>query len=284
MRAKWVAGISTVALLSLVGLGGTVFFAVRVVKNMLPEGRSWIACRSIDDNVSLLGCTEVIQGGKSPAKNLLYAYNRRSVVYINRKQYDLAIADSNQAIRIDPNRSVSYYDRATAYLRKGDYENGLQDFNRTIQLDPANEPAWFSRAMVYRHKEDFPRAIADFNQTLRLDPNVVQAYIYRGSAFAQTGDLSRALSDCNQALKLRPGDSFAIDCRAFTYLKMGKFDLALSDYNNAVLLQPTFAGWLYGRGIVKRNLRDKKGAEEDIAKALKMDPKVAIRYKRLGVG
>lgn len=63
------------------------------------------------------------------------AYGLRSLVYIDRKEFDAAIKDLDQAIKI-VDLPFYYFNRGIAYLLKGDEKRARKDFDKYIELDP----------------------------------------------------------------------------------------------------------------------------------------------------
>jgi len=53
-----------------------------------------------------------------------------------KNNYDKAIADHNQAIRLSPNDAVFYAGRGVVYNEKKDYDKAIADFNQAIRLSP----------------------------------------------------------------------------------------------------------------------------------------------------
>ena len=49
---------------------------------------------------------------------------------------DRAIADFNEAIRLDPKSSLTFRNRGDAYTDKGDHDRALADYSEAIRLDP----------------------------------------------------------------------------------------------------------------------------------------------------
>ena len=54
---------------------------------------------------------------------------------------DGAIADFNQAIRLDPNYALAYRNRGNAKRKKGDVDGAIADYNRAIKLGPQSADA-----------------------------------------------------------------------------------------------------------------------------------------------
>jgi tetratricopeptide (TPR) repeat protein len=63
------------------------------------------------------------------------AYNNRGAVYPNKGNYDRAIADYNQAIKLKSKADyASYYHRVIAYRKKGNKNKAIADFKKIIEL------------------------------------------------------------------------------------------------------------------------------------------------------
>ena len=61
--------------------------------------------------------------------------------------------------------------RPTLTCKKGDNDSAIADYNEAIRLDPKISRGLSSTgAVAYMHKGDNDRAIADYNEAIRLDP------------------------------------------------------------------------------------------------------------------
>jgi tetratricopeptide (TPR) repeat protein len=52
------------------------------------------------------------------------------------KDFDTAIKDYTEAIRLDPNRGGTYYNRGQAYHFKKDFDKAVKDYTEAVRLDP----------------------------------------------------------------------------------------------------------------------------------------------------
>src|ERR1700692_1190402 len=65
------------------------------------------------------GCTGVIDSAGSSAPAAAMAYNNRGDSYTAKGDYDLAIQDFDQSIKLNPNSAKPFNNRGLAYLKKG---------------------------------------------------------------------------------------------------------------------------------------------------------------------
>jgi len=146
----------------------------------------------------------LILSGCAPSKQqqALDVYNR-GVAYLNKGEYDEAIADFTEAIRLNPEFAEVYYNRGLTYGRdKGDFENAIADFTEAIRLKPDYAEAYYNRDIAEFSNGDTDKAIADHTEAIRLKPDYAKAYYNRGVAFEDRGDKSKAEQDFTKAKEL----------------------------------------------------------------------------------
>ena len=101
-----------------------------------------------------------------------WACNERGVAYAVNQQYDRAIADFDQAIRLTPHYSHFYNNRGIAFTEKGQYDRAIQDFDQAIRLTPNFAVPFQNRGRAFRMKGQKAQADADFTKAGQLNPNV----------------------------------------------------------------------------------------------------------------
>jgi tetratricopeptide (TPR) repeat protein len=98
-------------------------------------------------------------------------YYERGVEYFEKEDYDMAIADTSEAIRLNQNYSLAYVTRAVSYRAKKNYSHAWDDFREAIRLDPDNASAYGSRGSWNVDLEEYGDAIADLEMALKLQPS-----------------------------------------------------------------------------------------------------------------
>jgi tetratricopeptide (TPR) repeat protein len=82
------------------------------------------------------------------------------------------IAGCTAVVQANPQNDAAYYLRGGAYLKLHQYDQAIADFDEEIRLDPQDADAYDGRGNAYKELGQTDRAQADFDQAHRLDPDV----------------------------------------------------------------------------------------------------------------
>jgi tetratricopeptide (TPR) repeat protein len=211
------------------------------------------------------------------------AYANRASVYFVKQDFDLVLADLNQTIKLQPDWDLAYMKRGSAYYMKGDTDHALADINLAIKLQPNSALFYGTRGEVYAKRDDHDRAIADYSQAIKLQPDLISIYLERSRSYRKKGDDDRAFADYNQVLKLAPDNAEAYNARGWTYAEKGDFDHALADLNQALKLKPDEANFYDSRGFAYAGKGDNNRAIADYNHALKLKPDADYAYYHRGI-
>jgi tetratricopeptide (TPR) repeat protein len=112
------------------------------------------------------------------------------------------LQDANEPVH---NRAVANEKIGLAYAAKGDFERAVSNFSEAIRLDRKFASAYYNRALAYQMRNDYDRAIADYNEAIRLNPKYAAAYQGRGITKQKKGDASGGDADIAKAREIQPG-------------------------------------------------------------------------------
>jgi tetratricopeptide (TPR) repeat protein len=242
----------------------------------------WPRCRGADPDVRIAGCTEVIaRGSRETRRNQITAFINRSSAYRTKGDFGRAIADLDEALKLNPKLPLALTERASIYYTNGDFDRAIADYTSALRLNKNLMAAYSGRARAYRDKGDIDKALADFNEALRLDPSSASSHLDRGTIYEAKGDLDRAIAEYSQAIEQDPKFAAAYNNRGLAFLAKGDLDKALADFNEAVRLDAKFAQAFLNRSKANLGKHDIEHARNDIEAALRLDPQLASAREAL---
>ncbi len=161
------------------------------------------------------------------------AYNGRGLAFYEIKQYDAAVSDFIQALRLDPDFATAYYNRGNAYDARKDYGKAIADYSKAIGYKPKYAKAYNNRGLTYGRISEYKKAIHDFTQAVRIDSTYAKACNNRGMMYGRLGENDQAINDFTQAVHVDPNYAKAYYNRAVAYFVTGEYSKALEDVNRS---------------------------------------------------
>ncbi len=146
-------------------------------------------CFSEDWGRRVAGCTIIIESNTATPAEKAQAYAMRALALSIKGQYESAIRDYDESIRIAPDFAVALNNRAWAYFKWGRGSQGLADVERSLQLNPLSEHTWDTRAHIRQTLGQFSGAFADYERAVDIGGErmiklyqcgLTEAGIYRG--------------------------------------------------------------------------------------------------------
>jgi tetratricopeptide (TPR) repeat protein len=169
----------------------------------------------------------------------------------------------------------------------GQYDLAIADYEEALRLNPEYGMAYRGRAAVHEGRGDFARAAADSREAARREPGDATVLNSLCWHLALAGEaLDEARNACDASLALRPDDPATLDSRGLVGLKQGRFAEAHADFDAAVRHgegDGGLASFVYGRGIAALRLGRTAEGQADLARAAALDASIAETYVRHGV-
>lgn len=93
---------------------------------------------------------------------------------------------------------------------KGDYQGAIADFTQAIRLNIYEVEAYYNRGIAHTKINNYSQAIADFNYALRLDHELAEVYLERAKVCLLLNNKPEAIRDLKTAVELfkKQGNSF----------------------------------------------------------------------------
>jgi hypothetical protein len=97
------------------------------------------ACDSGSGQTAIAACDRAIASGKYTGRSLSILHNDRGYLRMMEGRLDEALADLNEAIRIDPYSAYAHWNRAEIYRHKKEPTSARADYERALSLGPRAE-------------------------------------------------------------------------------------------------------------------------------------------------
>jgi tetratricopeptide (TPR) repeat protein len=183
-------------------------------------------------------------------------------------------------IASDPRNDGAFVNRGIAYRRLGSIDRAIADYDEAVRLNPRAADAFNNRGNAFRSREQHDRAMRDYDEAIRLNPHYAHAFNNRGIIFLELGDAEHAIADFDRAIAEEASYANAFRNRGLARTHQGLFDRAIEDFDEAFRLNPAighgseYAIALYGRGMERQREGDPSGLA-DVERATRLLPQVA---------
>ncbi|MDD2923302.1 MAG: tetratricopeptide repeat protein, partial [Anaerolineales bacterium] len=102
---------------------------------------------------------------------------------------------TNALLTFFPGSPTIIGQRGYAYIELGEYDKAIADYTEVIRIDPKAAYAYSQRAVAYRDLGEYDKSVANYTEAIRLDPEYAYAYSGRGFAYYKLGEDEKAIAD-----------------------------------------------------------------------------------------
>jgi tetratricopeptide (TPR) repeat protein len=174
-------------------------------------------------------------------------YTHRAWALQEKGDVDRALADLDEALRLEPGNEEAHSTRGTIHLMRGDYVRARADLDEAVRLSPGSSAAWNNRGLVRMNQGDPVGAREDFTRAIELSPRSAEGYLNRAVALGAMGQYREAGSDIAQAIAILPDNARAHLLRGANHLALGDAAGAVADLDEALRLDPALAEAYFAR-------------------------------------
>jgi hypothetical protein len=123
---------------------------------------------------------------------------------------DPKIGEYTRRIQADSGDRLAYYKRGQLYAIKGAYKLAVADFDQAIKLNVKDAEAYNNRCWTRAATDDLLNALRDCDEALRIKPDLYDALDSRGLVNLKLGRYPEAISDYNQSIEKNPHSSSSL--------------------------------------------------------------------------
>lgn len=155
----------------------------------------------------LASCTAALADeGLTTEQRVRVLSARGYIYYLSLEQHDLALADYNAAVLLDPELDPQRRGRASLFFNRGriltaleQYGAAVEDFARAAEINPRwGDPLSWSANIKLNHLRDYAGAVADIEEAVRRAPYDDQLEARRCLIRATANQYVSTIAACGQ--------------------------------------------------------------------------------------
>ncbi len=162
-------------------------------------------------------------------------YTCSGVVYNGTGQYERAVQEFQQALKLDPTSDDSYLGLAGSYEQLGKLGDAETTYGQAVRVRPQYWGGYNRLGAFYWRTGRYPEAVDMFQKVVALAPDNNLGYSNLGAVSIEQGRYPDAISWFRRSVAIRPTYE-AYSNLATTLFYLGRFDEAGSNYDQAIRL------------------------------------------------
>ncbi|HBF87222.1 MAG TPA: hypothetical protein DDX39_01170 [Bacteroidales bacterium] len=190
-------------------------------------------------------------------------FDMRGQMYKRLEKFDLAIADFDQALALNPQFTSAILNKAQAMNSVGKTTEAIEIINKAIDAGyfTGNPSGYSLVGNLYGSIGNFTEAVNNFRKCEAAGSKDANMYNNKAACEIELTLLDDALSSINKSLEFEPGVFNSYMTRANIYYRLGKFEAGLLDAEKAVSMEPDNLGALNAKGLFLLDLGRRSEAE-----------------------
>jgi serine/threonine protein kinase/Flp pilus assembly protein TadD len=202
--------------------------------------------------------------GLAPSKAV---WSERAAFFKKLGEREQADEARHKANRIAPTSARDHYLLAITYTRQENLAGAIAELDQALRLNARHYWSLVQRGICHQELGDPLLAASDFSTCIGLRPELHWGYFNKGYVLDQSGRKVEAIDAYSEALRRAPGFIPALKNRGLAYLALGKHDLALTDFDRALELGQDDPFLHTDRGVALESLGRHAEADESFQKA-----------------
>ena len=165
---------------------------------------------------------------KSPG--LVRPYNNLGEAHDKMGNYDQAIGEFKEALKINPQYFFGLNNLGNIYGKQGKYEDAIKNFQKALDQKSDYSPAHYNIARAYHLVGKKQEAADSYRKAIQFNPYFEQAFYNLAYLSMELNIYDEAIKNFNKFIKMQPNHSKAHFGFGNALMMKGQLDLAMQEY------------------------------------------------------
>jgi Tfp pilus assembly protein PilF len=223
--------------------------------------------------LGLISCSGTKQAPATEGKeSAALDHYRTGVFHLRASEYQDAVAELEQATKLDPSFAQGFRELGLAYLSMGQYQEALDATLKAHQLDETDVDVLANLGSIYAAMDRREEALQYYGMVLDSPgyPTPENIYFNMAAIYLWMKDYEKAASLSRKALALSPSFAEAHNLLGKALLAQNQLDDALAEFDEALKQRSQFGEAILNRGLVLLKKGDREGARKEFRKAMNL--------------
>jgi len=182
------------------------------------------------------------------------------------------IEQFEQALHLNPDYAEVHQNLGSALARMGGLEQAVGHWEQAVRINPSLAEAHYNLGLALMGQGRLQEAIGHFEKALQIQPEDVQAQYNLGNALLQAGEVQEAIGHYKHALQIKPDYAAVHNNLAAALMRQGRLQEAIGHYEQVVRLTPDSATAHYNLGVALEQSGRRQEAVQHYEQALRIKP------------
>jgi predicted Zn-dependent protease len=185
----------------------------------------------------------------------LAALRKRAHAYSQKRQFDLALADTARAVAIKPGDAALQFDHGVALQTLRHYEEAARAYDAALRIAPNHLAARNNRGISLLVLKRYDEALADFDEVLRVNPKYAPGHYNRALVFRNTQRNAEAIGAFTAAIAIDGDYAGAYAQRGLLHEAAHTRDAAVADFRAALRAPAKYETGAWAHAISREHLK-----------------------------
>jgi len=222
----------------------------------------------------------------SQVYNLAREHFNLGLIYMMREEPEVARAEFQKALEIQPNFRRAHLNLGVLYFRRGEGEKAFEEYQKEIKMNPNEARTYNNLAVLSRMEGRLEESKRLCLKAIALNPRFQEPYLNLARTYEEMDSLLAVERTYIALLEFNPRSFEAYQGLGRIYDRMNQIERSILSYKKALQLESDPSGMaetLYNLGVVYGKADSIEQALESLKRAVELNPKLAQAHHNIGM-